>query len=109
MTVPPLPYTADAVPKIAALLGVEATQEPYTVRGASVYRLSLLNPVLGAAVTLVLWPSLARVDVRLGDCSIVYRDVATVELVPGVEVIFRRTDVPGYLFVSIGGRASVVV
>ena len=56
----------------------------------------------------MLWPALARVDVRIGDCSIVYKGVATVELLPGVEVIFRRNAGDGYLFVSAGGRASVV-
>lgn len=109
MTLTTLPYTADAITQIGALLGGEPTREPYTVRGAAVYRLDVFNPVLSTHISLILWPSLARVDVHLGDCSIVYRDVATVELLHGVEVIFRRAAAPGYLFVSIGGRASVVV
>jgi len=104
-----LPFTEAAVPQIAALLGVPATVEPYAVRGAPVYRLAVPNPTLRLAVALLLWPSLARVDARIGDCSVVYRAVATVELLSGVEVIFRRAAGEGYLFVSVGGRASVVV
>lgn len=94
---------------IAALLGVAVAPEPYTVRGAPVFRLAVANAALGCTVTLLLWPSLARVDVRLGDCSIVYRGVTEVELLPTVEVIFRRAGHDGYLFVGVGGRASVVV
>lgn len=104
-----LPFAAASVPAIAALLGVVARPEPYQTGGGAVYRLLLANAVLGREVVLVLWPSLARVDVRIGDCSIVYRGVATVELLPGVEVIFRRAQENGYCFVSVGGRASVVV
>ena len=104
-----LPFTEAAVPAIAALLGVAAQVEPYAVRRAPVYRLDVENASLGTAVGVLLWPSLGRVDVRIGDCSMVYRGVATVELVPDVEAIFRRPSGEGYLFVSVGGRASLVV
>ena|SRR3712207_347957 len=102
-------FTEAAVPEIAALLGVAARVEPYAVGGAAVYRLELPNAALGIAVSVLLWPSLARVDVRIGDCSMVYRGVMTVELLPNVEVIFRRASGEGYLFVSVGGRTSLVV
>jgi hypothetical protein len=104
-----LPFTEAAVGEVAALLGVPARPEPYAVRGAAVYRLEVPNASLGVVVTLLLWPSLGRVDVRIGDCSMVYKGVATVELITGVEAIFRRGDGDGYLFVSVGGRASIVV
>ena len=103
-----LPFDAAAVPRIAALLGVPARPEPYTVRGAPVFRLDVPNATLGRDVTVLLWPALARVDVRIGDCSIVYKGAATVELLPGIEVIFRRAGEGGYLFVSTSGRASIV-
>jgi len=103
-----LPFTEEAVSAIAALLGVTACREPYAVHGAAVYRLDVPNVSLGMAVTVLLWPSIRRVDVRIGDCSMVYKAVATVELLPGVEVIFRRSEAEGHLFVSAGGRVSVV-
>jgi hypothetical protein len=103
-----LPFTEAAVGEIAALLGVPACVEPYRVRDAAVYRMTLPNPSLGIEVAVILWPSLGRVDVRLGDCSMVYKGVTEVELIPGVEVIFRRFSDAGYLFVSVGGRASLV-
>jgi hypothetical protein len=103
-----LPFAETVVAEIAALLCVPASVEPYRVRGAAVYRLALVNPSLGVEVAVILWPSLHRVDVRIGDCSMVYKEVSEVELIPGVEVIFRRHDAEGYLFVSVGGRASLV-
>jgi hypothetical protein len=101
-------FTEDAVVEIAALLGVPACVEPYRARDAAVYRIVLPNPSLGVEVVVILWPSLGRVDVRLGDCSMVYKGVTEVELIPGVEVIFRRPGDEGYLFISVGGRASLV-
>lgn len=103
-----LPFTDAAVPPISVLLGVPAAVEPYYAHGGPVYRLEVPNAALGIKVTVLLWPSLGRVDVRIGDCSIVYKGVVSVELLPGVEVIFRGTTGWGYLFVSVGGRASVV-
>jgi hypothetical protein len=104
-----LPFTEAAVPEIAALLGVAAVVEPYAVRGGAVYRLEVRNAILDTDIALLLWPSIGRADVRIGDCSMVYKGVTAVELVPDVEVIFRRGTTGGYLFVSVGGRASVVV
>jgi hypothetical protein len=103
-----LPFTEAAVHEIAVLLGVPASVEPYRVRDGTVYRMALPNPSLGVEVVVILWPSLGRVDVRLGDCSMVYKGVTDVELIPDVEVIFRRRNEDGYLFVSVGGRASLV-
>jgi len=104
-----LAFTDAVVDAVAVLLGVAATAEPYRVHDTSVYRLNVPNASLRTDIVVLLWPSLGRVDVRIGDCSIVYRGVTSVELLPDVEVIFRRQGAAGYLFVSVGGRASVVV
>jgi hypothetical protein len=103
-----LPFTEAAVSEIAALLGVAACVEPYRVRDAAVHRMALPNLSLGLEITVILWPSISRVDVRLGNCSMVYKGVTDLELIPGVEVIFRRRGEDGYLFVSVDGRASLV-
>ena len=79
------------------------------MHGAPVYRLAVHNPVLGAAVTLILWPSLARVDVRVGDSALVMKGVEDVLLYPGVEVMFRRRAPPASLFVGVGGRLGMTV
>ena len=93
-----------AVEAVAALLGTVARVEPYAVRGVPVYRLAVRNAVLNAEVTLILWPSLARVDVRVGDSALVMKGVDEVLLYPGVEVMFRRREPAAALFLSVGGR-----
>ena len=99
----------ELVQRIAALLGCDAVELPYRAAGAPVFELRVHSRVLGVPVTLLLWTGLARADVRIGDSSMVFKQIARTELYPGVEVLFRRTDPPGYLFVSLDGRASMVV
>ncbi len=82
--------------------------------GAPVYE--LLVPCLrlpGAHLLVVLWPSLRRVDLRLAPDSdgvplmaITARDVHTVEVYSGVEVMFRRDGGSG-LFVTRDAVAAV--
>ena len=99
----------EAVTRIAALLGAPLELAPYRVRGKPVYQLSIANRTLGCDVLVILWPALNRVDVRFGDCTMVFKAIGSIELYPGVEVMFRRIDPPGHLFVSVSGRAEMVV
>lgn len=97
-----------AVRAIAALFGVKPTVEPYTVAGAPVYRIAAGGAADG--ITLMLWPALSRVDVnRAGEHSWVLKDVGRIEVVQGVEVIFRPRDVEGHLFVSVNGFVNMVI
>jgi len=99
---------SEAVSAVARLFGTEAIVEPYSPDGGPVYRLNLTGAADG--VSLVLWPSLNRVDVSsTGNHAWVMKNVAAVDVVPGVEVIFRPADGPGYLFVSVNGWVNMVV
>jgi hypothetical protein len=100
--------TPQLVPRIAALLGTMAVAEPFRAGGEAVFALTLPAEGLDVDLVLILWPGIHRVDVRLGASSMVFKQIDSVELYPGVEVLFRRQQPPGYLFVSIGGRASMV-
>ena len=94
------------VDEIGALFNVQATIAPYTPDGSAVYE---LNFHAGEEhVHLVLWPSLARVDVRCGQHSWVMKGVGAVEFIPDVEVIFKPADGEGYLFVARSGLISMV-
>ncbi len=97
---------ADAAAQIAALFGVPLTTAPYQMRGEPVYRLLLPFP---QQIELLLWPQLQRVDVRTGVCALVFKSVSAIELYPNVEVLFRRQDPPGHLFVSVNGRVEMAV
>lgn len=100
---------AETVRRIAELLGVPVREARFRVGGEPVYELTVRSKALALDVTVLLWPSLRRVDVRIGDCSLVFKRIDAVELYPGVEALFRRDDPPGYLFVSRDGRASMVM
>jgi hypothetical protein len=97
-------FSETSVSHVAALLGVSPMVEPYRVRSAAVYRMTVHNAALGADLTIILWPSLARVDVRVGDSAIVFKGVDEVLLFPGVEVMFRRANPAASLFIGEGGR-----
>ena len=99
----------EAVTLIAELLGSPLELAPYRVRGKPVYQLSIPNQALGLDLLVVLWPALNRVDVRIGDCTMVFKAISRIELYPGVEVMFRRSDPPGHLFISVSGRAEMAV
>ena len=100
--------SAQAVTAVGALFGAEAVVEPYSPDGEPVYRLDLTGAADG--VSLVLWPSLDRVDVSsTGNHAWVMKNVAAVDVVPGVEVIFRPAGGEGYLFVSVNGWVNMVV
>src|SRR5579885_2960053 len=101
--------SAEVVRRIATLLGCRAIEAAYRAGGQPVYELRVPSRVLSVPVVLLLWTGLARADVRLGDSSMVFKQIARIELYPGVEVLFRRVDPPGYLFLSVDGRASMVV
>ena len=102
-------FTEAAVGEIARVLGTEARRAPYGVDGVPAYQLTVRNRALDDEATVILWPGLRRVDVRLGDCSWVCKDVAEVLLYPGIEVMFRRERPRGYLFISVDGRVSMAV
>ena len=91
---------------IAQLFGTQATIAPYTPDGSAVYQLEFHAGE--GHVQMVLWPSLARVDVRCGQHSWVMKGVGTVEFVPDVEVIFKPAQGEGYLFVARNGLISMV-
>ena len=108
----------DAPEAIARLLAGELTQAPFRVpeqpgdgqpgEGAPVYEIRLPSREHGGEILLLLWPSLDRVDARLGMSTWTLKRIDAVELYPGVEVLFRREEPPAILFVSVQGRVALV-
>jgi hypothetical protein len=114
-------FDESTVEAIAALFGVDARKAPFEVpklpsgaegqpatQKAPVYQMTVPSTELGQPLLLTLWPSLSRVDVRAGKSYWALRGITSVELYPGVEVLFRRDDPPGMLFVSVLGRVALV-
>lgn len=112
----------DAIERIAEVLGATYGRAPFAVpsraearegepaseEGEPVYQMAFKSEELGRPLLIILWPSLGRVDVRLGESSWTLRGVSEVELYPGVEVLFRRQEPPAFLFVSVQGRVALV-
>ena len=116
-----LPYDGDSVPAIARELGQPVGLAPFRVRTEPVFRLHV--PVSAGPVTpngrsrpttsepdrpttvLTLWPSLGRVDATGPSASVVATGIVAIDLVRGVEVIFRHAG--GSVTVARNGRIMV--
>lgn len=99
----------EAIHAIGVLFGSSPEVEPYTPDGEPVYR---IEPSGGAAdgIRIIAWPSLQRVDVtRTREHAWVLKEVTTVEIIDGVEVVFRPSSFAGFLFVSVNGWVNMVV
>lgn len=101
-----VPYDAESIDVIAETLGADVTLAPFRLPGAAVFQ--ILVPGAGGrpAAMLTLWPSIQRVDAVGGSATVVFTSIATVDLVPGIEVQFRRTT-REYLIVARGGKVIV--
>ena len=109
-----LPFGPDAIPAIAAELGAAVSLAPFDVRGEAVWECRVPTKWCpGAHLHVLLWPPLARVDVRVippgggpTPVTMTAKEVHTVEIYDGVEVMFRRRG-GSVLFVTRHGHAAV--
>ena len=101
-----LPYDEHAVAPVADLLGGVARLADFRLPGAAVHQVTLSDENGAALVMLTLWPSIRRVDAIGPAATIVFTDVATVDLVEGVEVQFRRSN-RDYLIITRAGKIIV--
>ncbi len=101
-----LDYDARSIEAIAETLGVRVRLADFRLPGAAVYQLEVPGVKGRPAALLTLWPSIRRVDAIGGSATVVFTNVATVDLVPGVEVQFRRST-REYLIVARGGKVII--
>lgn len=101
-----IPYNAQAIELIADALDIPVNLADFRLPGAAVYQLVVPGTDGRASAMLTLWPSIRRVDAIGGGATIVFTDVATVDLVADIEVQFRRAN-RDYLIVARGGRLIV--
>ncbi len=101
-----IPYDARAVDLIAEALNVQAGLAPFRLPSAAVYQLLVPDGDERPAAMLTLWPSLRRVDAIASGATVVLTSVATVTLVAGIEVQFRREN-REYVIVTRGGKIIV--
>jgi hypothetical protein len=101
-----VPYQSDWIETIAATIGVRAGPAPFQLPGAAVYQFTVEGEAGRPAALVTLWPSLRRVDAICSGAAVVFTRIATVQLVDGVEVLFRR-ETGEYLVIAKGGRIVV--
>ena len=101
-----LAYDAASVERVAETLGVALERAPFRLPSATVWQLTVPGRDDRPAALLTLWPSIRRVDVIAGPATVVFTEVELVELVPDVEVQFRRRG-REYLIVARGGKVIV--
>lgn len=101
-----LPYDASAIERIAETLGLEATPAPFRFPGGVVYQLLVPGSLDRPVALVTLWPSIRRVDVISATATVVFTSVVSVDLVPEVEVLFRRSS-GEYLIVARGGKIII--
>jgi len=101
-----VPYDVNAVELIAACLGVTLSLAPFRLPGSAVWQLTVPGEQERPQVMLTLWPGIRRIDVIAGPATVVFTDIQIVDLVPDVEVQFRRGN-REVLIVARGGKVIV--
>jgi hypothetical protein len=101
-----LPFDDRAAEMVATALGASSRLAPFRLPGGAVYQVMLDDEAGTAAVMLTLWPAIGRVDAIGSGATVVFTRVRGVEIVGGVEVVFRRES-GDYLIISRQGKIIV--
>lgn len=101
-----LPFDQRSVSQIAHLLGATTSLAPFQLPGGEVHQLTLKRAEAPPTLLLTLWPTIRRVDAISKSATVVFTNVTSVDLVEGVEVLFRRGS-REYLIVTVAGKVIV--
>ena len=101
-----VPFEDATVDTIAEAIEARPSLAPFQLPGASVYQFTLAGSEGRPSAMVTLWPSLRRVDAIGSGAAVVFTRIASVQLVDGVEVLFRR-ETGEYLVIAKGGRIVV--
>jgi hypothetical protein len=94
------------VDTIAEAIDARPSLAPFQLPGAAVYQFTLDGSEGRPSAMVTLWPSLRRVDAIGSGTAVVFTRIASVQLVDGAEVLFRR-ETGEYLVIAKGGRIIV--
>ena len=101
-----MPYDVQAVELIAEYLGITVSLAPFRLPSSAVWQMTVPGEQERPKVMLTLWPGIRRIDVIAGPATIVFTEIQIVDLVPEVEVQFRRAN-REVLIVARGGKVIV--
>ena len=94
------------VDTIAGAIDARPSLAPFQLPGAAVYQFTLDGSEGRPSAMVTLWPSLRRVDAIGSGAAVVFTRIASVQLVDGVEMQFRR-ETGEFLVIAKGGRIIV--
>ncbi len=101
-----IPYDREAVVIVAEVFGVAATLAPFQLPGGTVYQMTVGGTSDRPVVLLTLWPTIRRLDAIAPAATVVFTRIVHVDLVAGIEALFRR-ETGEYLIVTVGGKVIV--
>ena len=101
-----VPFDLQAVELIAACLDVTASLAPFRLPSSAVWHITVPGSGGRPQAMLTLWPGIHRVDVIAGPATVVFTAIRSIDLVPEVEVQFRRPN-RELLIVARGGKVIV--
>jgi hypothetical protein len=101
-----VPFEDAMVDTIAEAIDARPSLAPFQLPGAAVYQFTLAGSRERPSAMVTLWPSLRRVDAIGNGAAVVFTRIASVQLVDGVEVLFRR-ETGEFLVIAKGGRIIV--
>jgi len=101
-----VPFDIDAVELVAACLDVSASLASFQLPASEVWQMTIPGSGGRPQAMITLWPGIGRVDVIAGPATVVFTELRTIDLVPEVEVQFRRAK-REVLIVARGGKVIV--
>lgn len=101
-----LSFDQGCISEVSNLLGVESSLAPFRLPGGEVHQMTIATGADPPIVMLTLWPTIRRVDAISASSTVVFTDVQSVDLVEGVEVLFRRSS-KEFLIITLAGKIIV--
>ena len=101
-----VPFEDAMVDTIAEAIDARPGLAPFQLPGAAVYQFTLAGAEERPSAMVTLWPSLRRVDAIGNGAAVVFTRISSVQLVDGVEVLFRR-ETGEFLVIAKSGRIVV--
>lgn len=101
-----LPFDDRAIAPVAEAFGATSRLAPFRLPSGAVYQITVDGEGGKPAVLMTLWPAIGRVDAIASGVTVVATNVRGIEIVGGVEVLFRRES-GEYLIVSRHGKVIV--
>lgn len=83
-------FNDDGVREISALLRSQPGRAEFQLPGSTVWQLTVDGTNGRPQALVTLWPGIGRVDVVSGPATVVFTKIVKIDLVPDVEVQFRR-------------------